>query len=201
MCLAFPWVPSPGRNLAESATEWVVLVAVSRKPENLSEQNHWQVGVCQCLSVCLSVQLWALRELLYANFYRIVVLSKWTLLSSALYCWGSIRVLSSHSRNGIFSKLPRVPLPVMFLLAHMGLVKHASREPPPCKQKPCVFRLLSRNSEEWLEITAALAGIGGNWAWTWQRGYATDSLELTPVFTRLLQSSVQSKTSVLVPLG
>lgn len=109
-------------------------------------------------------------------------------------------VLSSNSRNCTFSKLPRVPLPVMFVLAHVGLVKRASCEPPPCKQ-PCVLRALSRNGEERLEITIGLAGIGGSWAWTWQCGYATDSLELAPIFTRLLRSSVQSEASVLVLLG
>lgn len=49
----------------------------------------------------------------------------------------------------------------------------------------CVFRLLSRNSKEWLEFALAPTDVGGNWSWTYGiRLGATGSLELNPVFTQ-----------------
>lgn len=51
--------------------------------------------------------------------------------------------------------------------------------------KNCVFRLLSRNSKEWLEFALAPTDFGGNWSWTcgiWLG--ATESLELAPIFTQ-----------------
>lgn len=63
----------------------------------------------------------------------------------------------------------------------------------------CVFRLLSRNSEEWLGFAAALTGFGGNWSWTCGiRLVATETLELTPIFTQAV--AVLPHISVLVSL-
>ena len=47
----------------------------------------------------------------------------------------------------------------------------------------CVFRLLSRNSEEWLEFALAPADFGENWACGICLG-ATERLELAPIFTQ-----------------
>lgn len=51
--------------------------------------------------------------------------------------------------------------------------------------KNCVFGLLSRNNEEGLAFASALPGFDGNWGWTCAVCMsASESLELTPIFTQ-----------------